>query len=43
MIHAKQEFEPPQLDALFLTLLMIRTPWPGSKESEPICWTTSIV
>ena len=24
-------------------VLEIRTPWPGSKESEPICWTTSIV
>ena len=41
MTHTKQE-NVPQLELLVL-VLEIRTPWPGSKESEPICWTTSIV
>ncbi len=28
---------------LAVFVLPIRTPWPGAKESEPICCTTSIV
>jgi hypothetical protein len=39
--HTKQ-LKVPQEELAFL-VLEIRTPWPGSKESEPICWTTSIV
>ncbi len=41
MTQAKQ-LAPPQLLEPVL-VFVIRTPWPGSKESEPICCTTSIV